>query len=101
MFRNVKSKFNYYDATCFRNFQKLFLIKLGMQNNKVGTYYQNLKAKSDTESSFFSEQEWFPCTSVQKQVCPVQSQIFQYDGHVNAKKSQKYIVVYVLLETVV
>ena len=38
---------------------------------------------------------------MQKQVCPVQSQIFQYDGHVNAKKSQKYIVVYVVLETVV
>jgi len=72
-----------------------------MQNNKVGTYYQNLKAKSDTESSFFSEQKWAPCPSVQKQVCPVQSQIFQYDGHVNAKKSQKYIVVYVVLETVV
>ena len=72
-----------------------------MQNNKVVTYYQNLKAKSDMESSFFSEQEWVPCPSVQKQVCPVQSQIFQYDGHVNAKKSQKYIVVYVVLETVV
>jgi len=73
-----------------------------MQNNKdkVGAIKiskQNLIWKVH----FFSEQKLALCTAVQKQVCPVQSQIFQYDGHVNAKKSQKYIVVYVVLETVV
>jgi len=70
-----------------------------MQKNKVGKYFQNYLEQNLIRKVLISEQKLAPCPSVQKKVCPVQSQIFQYDGHVNAKKSQKYIVVYVLLET--